>query len=95
MGKIMMTCNHYFGRFMKDERAIDGIVSRLHGLTVIMIMVALVTLPIGYKILNTVNKTALGITAGSTEDTIVSSLGTIVLAVLAMAFVGLLDMKKR
>ena len=95
MDKIMWISDHFVPKAFRNDNGYQDIVNKLHGLTVILVMVALVTLPIGFRIIASINKTALGITTGSTEDTIVSSLGTIALAVIAMAFVGLIGSKKR
>jgi hypothetical protein len=71
--------------FVRNE---SGLMELAQELTGFLVMVGLVMLPIGYAAISGLNKTALGITVGSTQDTILTSILTITLAVVVMALIG-------
>jgi hypothetical protein len=57
-------------------------------MTGFLVVIGLVMMPIGYTAISSLNKTTLGITAGSTQDTVLTSILTISLAVIVMALIS-------
>ena len=86
-----MNVKHGIKSLMDDEKA--NLMAVATELTGFMVMVGLVMLPVGYATIAGLNKTAVGIVAGSTQDTILTSVLTISLAVVVMAMIGVLGKK--
>lgn len=80
-----------FEKFIKDEKA--ELMQKANELTKFMVLVGLVMIPIGYTAISSVNKTAAGIVTGSTQDTILTSILTVSLAVVVMALIGMFGKK--
>ena len=76
-----------FEKFIKDEKA--ELMQKANELTKFMVLVGLVMIPIGYTAISGVNKTAAGIVTGSTQDTILTSILTVSLAVIVMALISM------
>lgn len=77
-----------FEKIINDEKA--NLMAIGTELTGFLVLIGLVALPVGYASLASINKTAIGITVGSQQDTILTAIGTIFLAVLVMAMIAML-----
>ncbi len=80
-----------FEKIVNDEKA--NLMALGTELTGFLVVVGLVLLPVGYASISGVNKTAVGIVAGSTQDTILTSVLTISLAVIIMAMIAMVGKK--
>ncbi len=76
-----------FSDFMRNERG--DMVGYAIELTVTLVVLAVVFIPIGYKNWQAVyaNKTTYGVTAGSTDDTLMQYLSTLAILGFFLAFV--------
>lgn len=75
-----------FGKFVRSEKA--SLMTLGTEITGFLVVVGLVMMPVGYAAISGLNKTAVGITTGSTQDTILTSILTISLAVVVMALIS-------
>lgn len=62
--------------------------------TITLILIAVLLLPVGYKIFKAINKTDIGVTANSTEETMIDVIGTFILVGIVLAIVSQLKKKE-
>lgn len=86
--------NHMFEKiekFMENTEA--SLMNKATELTGFLVVVGLVMVPVGYSAIANINKTAVGITVGSTQDTVLTSILTISLAVIVMGLISAFSKK--
>jgi len=81
-----------FKKFMKNTDA--SLMSLGTEITGFLVVVGLVMMPVGYAAISGLNKTAIGITEGSTQDSILTSVLTISLAVVVMGLISKVSSSK-